>query len=196
MAGSCPFREVCPPPSLDKNRFVVRARLFGVHRFGTSLIAPVRNSCASRHPSSPLQDRAGEACFATSQERLRRSDTGSRVLPIRTGWRAVRIGNPNNQFRKSWVPGEPSKPVYRRKTWRISRFILHSRLIRRAGPGIRPASGGKGRSAEAKNRRNRGRETVVLVAARDMGRALFDVVGGIAHGDGEAAPAEHQDVGG
>ena len=138
MAGSCPFREVCPAARLDKNLIVVRARRLGLHRFGASLIAPVRSSHASRHPSSPLQDRAGGACFGTSQERLRRLDTGSRVLPIHTGWRAVRIGNPNNQVRKSWLPGEPSKPVYRRKTWRISEFILHSRLIRCAGvPGIR-----------------------------------------------------------
>ena len=97
----------------------------------------------------------------------------------------MRIGNPNNQVRKSWLPGEPSKPVYRRKTWRISGFILHSRLIRRAGvPGIRSVSATEGLcSAKAKNRGDRGSETVMLVAVGDMGRAFLDVVGGVAHGE-------------
>ena len=51
-----------------------------------------------------------------------------------------------------------------------------------ASPGHSAGLGDTGlRSAKAENRRDRGGETVMLVAVGDMGRAFLDVIGGVAH---------------
>src|SRR5580658_1294 len=67
--------------------------------------------------------------------------------------------------------------------------IRATRWLGRDGKDYRSA-----RPVNSQNHLHCPRKTFVLVRGRDMSRRLLDVVGGVAHGEGNAAGAEHRQI--